>query len=518
MEEANKRIVKNTLYLYLRSLLMVIIGLYTSRVILQALGVEDYGLYGVVGSVVSMFVIINGVLTAGTSRFLTFELGKGDQERLIKTFNASLTMHTFLALLLFILLETIGLWFLNYQISIPAGREFAANVVYQLSIFGCMLSLIQVPYSAVIVSHERMDIVAYVGLLEAFFKLALTFALLYCSFSDNLIAYALIITIWGIGLQFWYSFYCTKHFPECKIRIVKEKDMYKGMLSYSMWDFIGQFCASGNSQGANILINMFFGVTFNASRAVAYQVENTITQFVNNFMTAVNPQIVKAYAQNNESRFFQLIYESGKFSYFLLFLLTLPIFLEAEYILSLWLVEVPEMAVLFLRWVMLITLFRIIVRPVINGVHATGDVKTLNLTSGLYSLVTYLPVVFLLYKFGFPVWCCFVVQAFNGLVCTILEIRSLYLKVHFNVSDYIIKVYFHSILVSFIASIIPSIIVVLVEPGFDRMLLTIIVSIVVTTLCVYYMGLNRSQREGALSFVNNKLHHFMSILKANTEV
>jgi O-antigen/teichoic acid export membrane protein len=509
MEEANKRIVKNTLYLYLRSLLMVIIGLYTSRVILQALGVEDYGLYGVVGSVISMFVIINGVLTAGTSRFLTFELGKGDQERLIKTFNASLTMHTFLALLLFILLETIGLWFLNNQISIPVGREFAANVVYQLSILGCMLSLIQVPYSAVIVSHERMDIVAYVGLLEVVFKLALTFALLYCSFSDNLIAFALIITVWGVGLQFWYSFYCTKHFPECKIRIVKEKDMYKGMLSYSMWDFIGQFCATGNSQGVNILINMFFGVTFNASRAVAYQVENTLTQFVNNFMTAVNPQIVKAYAQNNESRFFQLIYESGKFSFFLLFLLTLPIFLEADYILSLWLVEVPQMTVLFLRWVMLITLFRIITRPVINGVHATGDVKTLNLTSGLYSLLTYLPAVFIMYKMGFPVWSCFFVQAINSVVCTLLEIRSLYLKVPFAIKDYIRIVFVNSIFVSVVAAFFPTMVVLFINPCFARFLFTILISSLFTVLSVYYLGLNSSQRKSAISFVKRKFLNYL---------
>jgi O-antigen/teichoic acid export membrane protein len=505
MEESNKRIVKNTLYLYMRSLLMVAIGLYTSRVVLQVLGVEDYGLYGVIGSVVSMFVIINGVLTAGTSRFLTFELGKGDPEQLNKTFNASFTMHVVLSAILFLLLETIGLLFLNTQMSIPEGRYIAANIVYQLSVLGCITSIIQVPYSAIIVSHERMDIIAYVGLLEAAFKLAFTFALLFCSFKDNLIAYALIISLWSIGLQLWYTYYCIKHFPECRFRFVREKKIYKGMLSYSLWDVIGQFCATGNSQGVNILINMFFGVTFNASRGVAYQVENTITQFVNNFMIAVNPQIVKAYAQNNYNRFFQLIYEAGKYSYFLLFLLTLPIFLEADYILSIWLVEVPEMTVLFLRWVMLITLFRILIRPVINGVHATGDVKTLNLTSGVYSAMTYLPIVYILYRLDFPIWYCFVVQAVNGIICTILEVRSLYLKIPFDIIDFIKRVYFHSIIISLLASILPLIVIILFETSFTRLIITTIVSTTSISFCIFYLSFNAYQRNKAKSYLRNKI-------------
>ena len=260
-DTSNKTIAKNTIFLYFRSFLMMAISLFSSRVILQALGVEDYGLYGAIGSIVAMFTMINGVLAAGTSRFLTFELGKGDMERLRKTFSASFAMHVALAVILFLLLETVGLWFVNNKMNIPEGREYAANIVYQFSIITSMLTLTQVPYSASIISHEKMSVYAYVGIAEATFKLGLIFVLLYIPFSDNLIAYAIIIAVWSIGLQFWYRFYCRKRFEECNLTIVRDKSIYKGMLSYSLWDFVGQFCSQGINQGLNLLINIFFGVT-----------------------------------------------------------------------------------------------------------------------------------------------------------------------------------------------------------------------------------------------------------------
>lgn len=355
-ETDNKRIAKNTIYLYFRSFLMMAISIFSSRVILQALGVSDYGLYNAIGSIVAMFAILNGVLATGTSRFLTFELGKNDFPRLKKTFGAAFAMHVGMAAVLFILLETVGLWFVNNKLNIPAGRVFAANVVYQLSILSSMLSLTQVPYSATIIAHEKMGVYAYVGIAEATFKLALIFVLLYVPFKDNLIAYAIIMAAWSIGLQIFYRFYCYNRFPESHLSLVKDKRVYKSMLSYSLWDLVGQFCSTGNSQGVNLLINMFFGTSVNAARGVAYQVENALTQFAGNFMTALNPQIVKSYAQDNRERFFQLIYDGGKFAYFLMFLFTLPVILEADYILKLWLVKVPPLTPIFLRSVLAITL------------------------------------------------------------------------------------------------------------------------------------------------------------------
>lgn len=506
MASENKRIARNTIYLYVRSFLMMLVSLYSSRIILQALGVEDYGLYGAIGSIVAMFTIINGVLSVGTSRFLTFELGMGNKEKLCKTFSASFTLHAGLAIILFVLLETIGLWFVNNKLNIPAGREFAANVVYQLSILTCMLSLTQVPYSAAIIAHERMNVYAYVGIAEVTFKLVLIFLLLYVPFSDNLIAYAIILALWSIGLQLWYRNYCTRKFEESKLMIVRDKNIYKSMLSYSLWDFVGQFCSTGNTQGINILINMFFGVTMNAARAIAYQVENAIMQFSTNFMTSVQPQIVKSYAKNDYTRFFQLIYEGGRFSFFMLFMVSLPIFLEAKYILSIWLVEVPPMAVLFLRCVMSITLLRVPSQTIIKGVHATGNVKTLNLTSGVYSACTFLPLVYICYKAGLPVWTCFVVQAFNALVmCTFLEMRALKLNVDFSIWDYYSKVYLRSICICSLA-IIPSIIpLCLMQESFIRLVLTCLVSVFSTGFFVFCFGLSKSLKKKIISIIKFKI-------------
>lgn len=505
MASENKRIAKNTVFLYIRSFLMMAINLYASRIILQALGVEDYGLYGAIGSIVAMFTIINGSLSAGTSRFLTFELGRGDKVKLKKTFNASLAMHTGMALFLLVLMETVGLWFVNYKMNIPAGREFAANVVYQMSVLTCMFSLTQVPYSATIISHEKMDIYAYVGLVEAIFKLALVFALLYLPFSDNLIAYSIILALWGAGLQVFYRFYCYKRFDETHISICREKKVYTEMLSYSLWDTVGAFCATGNGQGINILINLFFGVTVNAARQVAYQVENGVNQLAANFTTSITPQIVKSYAQGDKKRFFQLIYEAGRYSYFLMFLIAFPIILEADYILKLWLVKVPQYTVLFTRFVLAIALYRIIVRSTINGVHATGNVKTLNLTSGVYSACSFLPLVYILFKIGLPVWSCFVVYAFNGLVCNFFEARALYKREKFDIFRYITYVYLHPISVSFIAGILPLLIVFTMEESFLRLVLTLVVNTVCTVICVYTLGINHETRIKINTFIQNKV-------------
>lgn len=506
MVSNNRRIAKNTVFLYFRSFLMMAINLYASRIILQALGVDDYGLYGAIGSMVAMFTIINGSLSAGTSRFLTFELGRGDEVKLKKTFNASLAMHTGMALFLFLLMETIGLWLVNCKMNIPAGREFAANVVYQMSILTCMFSLTQVPYGASIISHEKMDIYAYVGLAEAIFKLALVYALVHMPFSDNLIAYAIIIAIWGVGLQVFYRLYCYKRFKETHLALCRERKVYTEMLSYSLWDSVGAFCATGNSQGINILINIFFGVTVNAARQIAYQVENGVNQLASNLSTSVAPQIVKSYAKNDHQRFFQLIYEAGRYSYFLMFLIAFPVMLEAEYILKLWLVQVPEFTILFVRCVLGISLFRMFSRPVINGVHATGDVKTLNLTSGVYAAGTFLPAVYVAYKLGCPVWSCFAIWAFNSCMCTLFEIRALYKRVPFNVLDYFLKVYLRAISLTCLTAIPPVLVVYMMPQSFLRLVVTTSVSMCSLCLGVYTLGISKATRLKVNSFITQKIN------------
>lgn len=498
---SNKTIAKNSIFLYIRSFLIMVVSLYSSRIILEALGIDDYGLYGAIGSVVAMFIMINGVLSAGTSRFLTFELGKGDNEKLKKTFSASFILHVGLAIILFILLETIGLWFVNHKLNILEGRNYAANVVYQLSVLTSVFSLTQVPYTACIIAHEKMNVYAYVGIAEVTFKLALIFLLLYVPFTDNLIAYAMILALWTIGLQIWYRFYCHKHFEESHLKIVRDRDIYKNMLSYSAWDFIGQFCVTGNSQGLNILLNMFFGVTINAARSVAYQVETAITQFSTNFLTAVNPQITKSYAQEDHTRFLQLITESSKFSFYLLFMLSLPVFLEAPYILKIWLVEVPETSVSFLRFAVFYGVFRIVMRPIITGTHATGKIKYLNLTSGLYSAATFLTVLYVAYKLGAPYWVCFIVHTFNGIIAGFFEFKSLHRNVYFNSKQIIIQIIFKPWLICLLASIPVFIIHFLLVESFVRTLLICIASLFLIGGSTYLWGLNVKQREKVKSII-----------------
>lgn len=503
-KSSNTTIAKNTFFLYTRSILIMAVTLFSSRVILQALGVEDYGLYGAIGSVVSMFSIMNGLLSAGTSRFLTFELGRQDEERLKKTFSASFTMHFALSLILFVILETFGVWFVKNKLNIPEGREFAAYLIFQISILDCMLSLTQVPYSASIIAHEKMKIYAYIGIIEVFFKLALIFTMLYVPFGDNLIAYAAILAIWKIGLQIWYRFYCRKNFTECKLFFVKDKSIYKTMLSYSMWDFLGSFCSTGINQGLNILINLFFGVTLNAARSIALQVEAALQKFSNDFLTAVNPQIVKNYASKDYNRFFLLISSAGKYAFFLLYMVTMPVFLETKIILSLWLVEVPENTVVFMRVIMLISLFRVIARPLINGVHATGNIKFLNLSSGLTTSIIYLPTVYILFKLNLPFWTMFFVQCGCALISTILEIWSLRREFDFSIGKYLLKSYVHSFFVVLLASIAPTLVVLYMKESFLRLVLSVFVSLLSSTIIIYCLGLDKETKSRILTIIKNK--------------
>ena len=503
-EGTNRAIVKNTLILYGRSFVMMAIGIFTSRIILQAVGVENFGLYGVVGSVISMFTILNGVLSAGSSRFLTFELGRKDAEKLRKTFSASFAMHFVMAIALLVAFETVGLWFVNHKVSIPEGREFAANVVYQLSAFTCLLSITQVPYGAVIIAHEKFDIFAYVGIGEAIFKCVLPLSLLYLNFSDNLIAYAIICTVWSAGLQIFYRLYCHRRFSETHLSLCRDKTIYKNMLGYSLWDLMGSFCAHGTGQVENILINMFFGVRYNASRSLAYQVESKVDQFNSQFMTSVTPQIMKSYAVGDYKRFFELIFESGKFSFFLMLVLSLPLFLEAEYLLDVWLVEVPPATVIFLRFILISFLFRSPSRPLINGVHATGDVRFLNLTSGLHVVVTYCPAIYFLYLFGFPVWMCCVVLLYRNIVSTILEVLSLKRKVNFSLRRYFSCVYCKPLFIALLASIFAVLPSVFMERSFVRLMLTVVVSLLSCAFFIWHLGLTVEFRLRVLNFCKNR--------------
>ena len=501
---SGKRIAKNTILLYIRMLALLLISLYTSRIILNALGESDYGLYNVVGGIVVLFSVVNGVLSAGTSRFLTYELGTGNAENLKNMFSAAFTLHLYAAGFVLVLSETVGLWFLNTQLVIPEERMVAANWVFQFSVITSMLSITQVPYSASIISHERMDIYAWTGLAEGIYKLSLAFFILYANLPDKLIVYGLMCMLWNVALQIYYRVYCSRNFPESHLIRVKDKTIYKKFLGFSLWDFGGAMGGVVNTQGMNFLLNMFFGLVANAARGIAVNVEGSLQQFSSNYMTAVRPQIVKSYAIKDYKGFFKLIFESSKYSYFLLLVVTLPVFIECDYILSIWLVNVPENTGVFLRWIMVTHLFRSMSSPVIQGCHATGNIKYLNLYTLFVVLLT-LPLSWLAFKLGYPPVSIFIIHGFLRCICNFIELYVLKKEVKFSIRYYLKSVMLRCLIVTALVSILPVLAVVYLDSSFLRLCISTALSIICVGAGVFFLILQKEQRIKVVATIKSRI-------------
>ncbi len=341
--DSNKRIAKNTLALYLRMLLSVVVSLYTSRVVLQVLGVNDYGVYGVVGGVVGMFGFLNSAMSSATSRFLNFAMGKGDEAELKDTFNGALLIHLGIAIVVVLIAETVGLWLLCNKIVIPEGRMQAAHVVYQCSVFGSFLSITQVPYSAVIVAHEKMDIYAYIELLNVGLKLAIVY-LITIAVWDKLIVYSLLMLSVSVLIIFIYRFYCIRNYKESHIHLTFNKNIIKPMMGFSVWNMLASCGYSLRVYGSNIVLNMFFGTIVNAAGGIAATVQSVLMGFAGNITTAARPQIITTYATGNFQRMNTLILSVVRLNLFLVGLVTIPVFINAPYILKLWLGNIPSIA------------------------------------------------------------------------------------------------------------------------------------------------------------------------------
>ena len=399
--ENTKRIAKNTLMLYVRMLFGMLVSLYTSRVVLQALGVEDYGIYNVVGGVVAMFSLLSGSLSAAVSRFLTFELGRNDLVSLRKVFSSALCVHALLALFVLVLSETLGLWFLNYQMNIPADRMIAANWVFQFSLFSFLLGLFSVPYNASIISHERMGIFAFVGIGDTLLQLGIVLFIAFGGIcSDKLIVYASLLVVKGMLFQLFYFYYCRKSFKECRFKLSLDKQLLKEMTGFAGWNFIGASSAILRDQGGNILLNLFYGPALNAARGVANQVSNAIGSFVGNFMIALNPQITKSYAAAEYGFTFSLIFRGARFSYYLLLWLALPVLLNTQYILSIWLNVVPEHTILFVQLVLVFSMCETISNPLITVMLATGKIRNYQIVVGGLQMMNF-PLSYIFLKMGF---------------------------------------------------------------------------------------------------------------------
>lgn len=499
----NKRIAKNTLFLYLRMFLMMAISLYTSRVILSTLGVSDYGIYNVVGGVVAMFGLLSGSITNSITRFLTFELGKNDSIQLQKVFSTSLNVMFVLSFLIVVIGEIAGIWFLNYKMNIPEGRMEAANWAFQCSLMTFVMNLISIPYNSTIVAHEKMSAFAYISIFEVVMKLLIVYSL-YLSPFDKLKSYAVLFLILAFVIRFIYGFYCKRHFKEATYHFVYDKVLLKSMTSFAGWNFFGQGAYMMNNQGVNIIINLFFGVTVNAARGIATQVNNAVNQFVNNFMMALNPQITKSYASGEFDEMHKLVYRGSKFSYFLMLFFLIPICLETEMILHLWLNVVPKYAVAFVRWTLVITAMGMLSNTLITALHATGTIKKYMIIVGLVEISNF-PLTYLMFKMGFNPLAAYYVYFVIYLILMFLRLFLIKDLIRMKARVYIREVYLKVLIVTIVSLIAPSLICLLQQDSVLRFIEVCIVSSLSTLATVYCLGLMTNERIKMIGFIRKKI-------------
>lgn len=492
--ENNKRIAKNTLLLYFRMLLLMVVSLYTSRVTLAALGVEDYGIYNVVGGVVAMFSMLSGSLSAAISRFITFELGRGDKERLKTVFSTSVNIQIGLAIIIMVLAEIGGVWFLNCKMNIATERLLAANWVLQCSIITFMINLISVPYNAAIIAHERMSAFAYISILEAVLKLLVVY-LLYVTLYDRLIVYAVLLCLVAIALRLIYGIYCKRNFKECTYHFIYDKSILRSMTGFAGWNFIGVASGALRGQGVNIVINLFCGAAVNAARAISFQVNNAVNSFASNFMTAINPQITKSYASGNYGYMMQLIFQGARLSYYLLLFISLPLILEADTVLKLWLEEVPEHTTLFVQLILVFGMEEALSNPLITAMLATGDIKKYQLTVGGLQLMNF-PVSYMLLKFGLFPEVTIIAAIVIGQWCLATRLYMLRSMIGLSSIAFMKKVYLNIISVSIVAMLPPLLLhIVMIEDRWLRFFAVLAVSVVSTLASIYYIGCSKSERD-----------------------
>ena len=488
----NKRIAKNTLLLYVRMLFAMLVSLYTSRVILQTLGVEDYGVYNVVGGVITMFTFLNSAMSSATSRYITFEIGKGNMEQLKKVFSTALQIHAIIALLIVILGETVGLWFLMNELVIPDGRMDAAMWVYQCSIISCVVTIMSVPYNADIIAHEKMSAFAYISVLEIILKLAIVYLLVVLPF-DKLKVYAVLVLMVGLLIRYIYTRYCHKHFEESHYIHRIDKSLLKGMSSFAGWSFWGNLAAILYSQGLNMMLNIFFGPVVNAARGIAIQIQSVVQQFVYNFQMALNPQITKTYASGELDRMHSLMFRSARFSFMLLFFLSLPIMLETNYILTLWLGIVPENTVIFARIIIAISLIYTIANPCVIANQATGKVKVYQaVVGGLLLLI--LPISYIVLKMGAPAYSVFIVHFCVESVAQFARMYMLRNMIDLPLWSYVKNIYLPIMGVVLLSVVLPMLVYNNMQEGIIRLLtvgMTCVISVAITSL---FVGMTRNER------------------------
>lgn len=489
--------------------ILLVVGLYTSRVTLKALGISDYGINNVVGGIVTMFVFINYAMVNSTQRYITYELGKNDRSRLSTIFSTSINIHAIIAVIILVLSETVGLWFLYNKMVIPLDRFTAALWIYQLSIVSSVISIMSVPFNALIIAHEKMSAFAYISLLDAAFRLLIVFLLLMYN-GDRLILFGLLVLIVSMVDQIIYLKYCLRNFPESRYRWVVDKPLMKEMTNFASWNLVGNLAYVCYTQGLNLLLNVFFSPVVNAARGVAVQVQTTVANFSYNIENAIKPQITKSYAQNDFSRMYSLMSVSARLSFYVLLLMGLPLMLEADYVLNLWLVEVPDHTVNFLRLTILYVLSESLTGPLLTAIQSTGNIRRYQLSVSALCLLI-LPIsYFALLIWNFPE-VVFVVTLSFSILIQFVKLFIVCCMVNLSKWIYFKDVFLRSFTVSFFSSFFPIFIIFTAEQSFLRFAVVVSLSIIVTLLMIYLLGITNHERE----FINAKAVYYFDKIKRN---
>ena len=505
---SNKRIAKNTIFLYIRMMLVMIVSLYTSRVNLNILGIVDNGIYQVVGGVVALFSFLSNSLSGATSRFLTYEIGKEDKIKLKKTFSAVLIVHCVLALIIVILSEIIGLWFLYNKLNIPAERFHAAAIVFQFSVISSIFSITQVPYNASIIAHERMNIYAYMSILDVCLKLFICL-LLYFSPYDKLITFSILTLIVSIFIQLIYRFYCIKNFDECKLQRKNDISIIKPILSFSGWDLFGNFSVMARTQGVNMILNIFFGPVINSAVGFSATIGSTILNFSNNFNAAIRPPIIKAYASGDIKKMQELMINASKISFFLLLLLSTPFLFESEYIIKLWLKNPPPYTYIFCKYELTLSIISSLFLPLVYAIHATGKIRFMSIVNASIWFLT-IPITYILLKLGYSPFVPYITKIgllFFVIVSNIYSVQKYILE--FKYKEYL-KLSFIPASKVLIISSIPLLIIyhqLLESEELYRFLIICISSSIIISVSSYFFLITPENRKGLLIKIKSKLHY-----------
>lgn len=504
----NDRIAKNTIFLYFRMLCTIVVSLYTSRIILQTLGVNDYGIYQTVGGVAGLLsYIINGSLASGSSRFITFEMGRRDKGKLSDTFSSLLTVHLLFGVVVALLAETIGLWFLYNKLVIPPERFSAAVFTYHLSILMSIVGITQVPYTAVIIGHEKMNIYAYTSIIEAILKLLLVYILMVSDW-DKLMLYASLLFVVQCGITFFYRYYCIRHYEESHYHFSFDKSIIKKVLGFSSWNLVENTSISLNAQGTTILLNMFFNSGIVTGRSVANIVSMTANSFVNNFRTAANPQIVKRFSVNDFDGSKHLLLISTKYSYFLMLILAFPVFLVAKQLLYLWLGQIPDYSVVFLQFAIVTTLFGVFDQSFYSAFTAKGQIKETTICSICVGYLSF-PVIYVLFKLGYSPVSLSWVMLFSSLILAIFIKPFLLVKIMGYTWTDIFVLFKSCIIVTVVSVPIPLLLYIFRNTLFHTSYLDFFIlsisGVVCVALAVWFLGLDDGIRKRIQNNIKIKL-------------